>query len=148
MQMNEATRLPFVVTTLSILLLSAVTVPARAAEAASHGKAAGEEVTLRSEDVVAQWPWLSTATAAAGAACHSTTPCGSAYPSCASWSGYSDCGDPFCAIAKGCGQPCGDPACLGPATRQPRERFRVCFDALGNSCTEYQNILGVVGCYC
>jgi hypothetical protein len=147
--MSGAKRLPFVLAVLSILLSAAV-VPAHAAgrgSAAVTG-ACGEEVTLRSEDVVARWPWMTNATAAITTTCHSTTPCGSAYPSCASWSGYSGCGDPFCAIAKGCGQPCNDPACLGPATRQSQERFRVCFDALGNSCTEYQVTVAVLSCHC
>jgi hypothetical protein len=103
------------------------------------------EVTLSSEDLVAKMPWLSDK----AAACHSTTPCGSAYPSCASWSGYSDCDDPFCGVYRWCGD-CPDPefGCFGPALRQRRERFRVCFNELGQSCTEYQRTSVVLGCDC
>ena len=112
-----------------------------------------EPVTLRSEDVVRQglagqgrsWSALS------AGACNSTTACGPAYPSCASWSGYSDCGDPYCGIYKFCGDPpfCEEPdICFGPALRTLRERFRVCFNASGQPCTEYQQISVVLGCGC
>ena len=114
-----------------------------------------EEVTLRSEDVVAN-NWLRVAEPsrliAESSACHSTTPCGSAYPSCASWSGYFDCGDPYCGINRWCGdvETCPDPefGCWGPALRQWRERFRVCFNAIGWWCTEYQRTSHTLGCGC
>jgi hypothetical protein len=112
-----------------------------------------DPVTLRSEDAVrlglaGQHPG---GFGLKAGACHSTTPCGSAYPSCAGWSGYSDCGDPFCGVYKFCGDPpfCEEPdLCFGPATRTFRERFRVCFNAQGQSCTEYQRINVVLGCGC
>lgn len=101
-------------------------------------------VTPRS-DLVPQWARQVVEKADA---CHSTTPCGSAYPSCASWSGYSDCGDPLCGIYRWCGG-CGDPfGCWDEATRQRRERFRVCFNEFGQSCTEWQNTLVLVACGC
>ena len=103
-----------------------------------------EPVTLRSEDLLPK-----ARPEADAPACHSTTPCGSGYPSCAGWSGYSDCGDPFCGIYRYCGEDCepGIP-CPGPALRQSQERFRVCFNAQGQSCTEYQRSVYVLGCGC
>ena len=68
--------------------------------------------------------------------------------SSAGWSGYSDCGDPICGIYRWCGD-CGDPfGCWDQATRQRQERFRVCFNQFGQSCTEYQNVLVLVACGC
>ena len=105
-----------------------------------------ENVTLRSEDVVARMPWLVDSLTAA---CHSTTTCGTAYPSCASWSGYTNCDDPFCGVANGCGEECPEIGpCFGPAMRQRKERYRVCFNAQGQSCTEYQLTLTSLGCDC
>jgi hypothetical protein len=103
-----------------------------------------ERVTLRSEDLLPK-----ARPEADAPACHSTTPCGSGYPSCASWSGYSDCGDPYCGIYLHCGDECepGFP-CPGPALRQWRERFRVCFNAQGQSCTEYQRTSTILSCGC
>ncbi len=113
-----------------------------------------DPVTLRSEDAVrlglAGGPRQS-GSAFKAAACHSTTACGPSYPSCASWSGYSDCDDPWCGIYKFCGDPpfCEEPdICFGPALRQNQERFRVCFNSLGQPCTEYQRINFVLGCGC
>jgi hypothetical protein len=112
-----------------------------------------EPVTLRSEGVVRQGlagHGLDGFAFKAGA-CHSTAACGPAYGACASWSGYSDCGDPFCGIYKFCGDPpfCEEPdLCFGPALRTKRERFRVCFNASGQPCTEYQQIEVVLGCGC
>jgi hypothetical protein len=99
-----------------------------------------EAVGLRSEELVNfEWPSL------AKAACHGNVSCQPNYPSCASWSSYSDCGDPFCGFGARCG-PCewieGRLFCEpGDAWKQSRERFRVCFDQFGNSCTEWQQIL-------
>jgi hypothetical protein len=99
-----------------------------------------QSVNLRSEDLVS-FEWPDTTTKAA--ACHGTVSCQPNFPSCASWSTYSDCGDPYC----GWGPKCGECTCdefgrcfcgPGPAWRYSRERFRVCFDSLGNSCTEWQ----------
>lgn len=81
-------------------------------------------------------------------ACHATTPCPSEYGSCGSWSGYSDCGDPWCGVYGHCGSGCGEPLCFEEATRQYKERFRVCFNQQAQACTEYQRILTVVGCGC
>lgn len=103
-----------------------------------------EKVTLRSEDLVEDSFWVGTATT-----CQSTTPCGPDYPSCASWSTYSNCDAPFCGIQKGCAEECETEfGCFGPATRQLRQRFRVCFNALGQSCTEYQRTNISLGCGC
>lgn len=124
-----------------------------------------EKVTLRSEDVIGA-PVVSRAVTAA---CHSTTPCGSAYGSCASWSAYFDCGTPTCGFAPNCGvdcEPCepwpplpvtgGDAPepnppgcpCPGPALKQTRERYRVCFNQQQQGCTEYQRITVTLGCGC
>lgn len=101
---------------------------------------------LRSEDLVNfEWPSL------AKSACHGTVSCQPNYPSCASWSAYSDCGTPICGTGAHCGECewievkwfCGP----GPAWKQNRERFRVCFDQFGNSCTEWQQTL-IVTCGC
>jgi hypothetical protein len=98
-------------------------------------------VTLRSEDL-APFAQLTKA------ACHGTVSCQPNYPSCASWSGYSDCGDPQCGIYRWCGD-CGDPwGCWDLATRQPQERFRVCFNEFGQSCTEWQGTLVLTACGC
>ncbi len=111
-----------------------------------------EAVTLSSEDVV-NWGLAEGPFDGIGlkAACHSTTPCPAEYGSCGSWSSYSDCGDPYCGIFKFCGDPpwCYEPdLCFGPATRQRRERFRVCFNASAQSCTEYQQTNYPVSCGC
>ena len=96
-----------------------------------------QAVDLRSEEVVNfDWPSLTKAS------CHGTVSCQPNYPSCASWSAYANCGTPFCGVGAQCGE-CeyieGRLFCEpGPAWRQDRERFRVCFDQFGNSCTEWQ----------
>ena len=104
-----------------------------------------EDITLRSEDLVARLPWLVDSLTAA---CHSTTPCGTAYPSCASWSDFVDCDDAFCGSGMHCGDECPAPPCWGPAMRQRQERYRVCFNAQGQSCTEYQRTTITLGCGC
>jgi len=93
-------------------------------------------VNLRSEDLV-QWEWPSMTKDA----CHGYVSCQPNYPSCASWSGYSSCGDPFCGTGHHCGDDC-EPwgPCPGPAWKEFLENFRVCFDQYGNSCTEWQTI--------
>jgi hypothetical protein len=115
-----------------------------------------EAVTLSSEDFVARFGFPEATKLSSpfvtelAAACHSTTPCGTAFPSCASWSGYSDCDDAFCGSVRGCGE-CEEEFprfCPGPGMKQWRERFRVCFNALGQSCTEYQRTLISLGCGC
>lgn len=103
-----------------------------------------EAVTLRSEELV-EWEWPSLSKAA----CHSTTPCGSAYASCAGWSSYADCGDLFCGTGMGCGSNCNPfKPCFGPALQQWRERFRVCFNEFGQSCTEWQRVVLTYECGC
>jgi hypothetical protein len=103
-----------------------------------------EAVTLRSEDLVPfAWPNVTKA------ACHPITSCQPAYPSCASWSGYSDCDDPFCGFAPQCGDDCPEfGPCPGPAMKQRRERFRVCFNEFGQSCTEWSRTMINLGCGC
>jgi hypothetical protein len=105
-----------------------------------------QSVNLRSEDLVNfEWPNQFKAT------CHGNVSCQPNYPSCAGWSSYSDCGTPFCGNGPHCGE-CewieGKLFCPpGPAWKQYRERFRVCFDQYGNSCTEWQqNLLITCGC--
>jgi hypothetical protein len=115
--------------------------------AAAACTACDDQVTLRSEDLVEKMPWL--AKGLEKAACHSTTPCDyNIYGSCASWSGYTDCDDPFCGSGPRCGDNC-EPwgPCPGPAWKQKQERYRVCFDQYGNSCTEWQRIT-ISSCGC
>jgi len=105
-----------------------------------------EQPTLDSEWYTEQFGNLLTTKAGA---CHSTTPCSAEYSSCGTWSGYSNCGDPYCGVYRFCGGPCPDyPYCFGEATRQYQERYRVCFNQQGQSCTEYQRINTLVGCGC
>ena len=84
-------------------------------------------------------------------ACHATTSCPAEYGSCAAWSGYSDCGDQFCGISTSCQQcdPSGWP-CLagGPAQKEYRERYRVCFNEQMEGCTEYQRVSLTLSCGC
>lgn len=83
-------------------------------------------------------------------ACHDTTACPAGYDSCASWSSYSDCGDQFCGFSTSC-QVCdewGQCRLGGPAQKQYRERYRVCFNAQAQSCTEYQRVAQTLGCGC
>jgi len=97
------------------------------------------EVTLRSEDLVKWDP-----TSLTKDACHGNVSCQPNYPSCASWSAYSDCGTPFCGSGAHCGEcTCDEIRCFcgpGPAWKTQIERFRVCFDQFGNSCTEWQTL--------
>jgi len=105
-----------------------------------------EPVTLRSEDIL---PRLDAAGATA-AACHGTVSCQPDYPSCASWGGPDDCGDPLCLSYKWCPDDCDQElGCWGPALRQRTEIYRVCFNQFGQSCTEYKpgNLL-VLSCGC
>ena len=104
--------------------------------------------TVRSEDLVEQG--LVSITKAA--ACHGSVSCQPAYGSCASWSAYVTCGEPYCANQPHCGACncdefgicyCG----FGPARNVPYERYRVCFDSSGNSCTEWQSLV-VYTCGC
>lgn len=106
-------------------------------------------VTLRSEDVVALrgLDILLAKPTPDAVACHSTTACDSSYGSCASWSGYVDCGDAFCGVGRFCGECIVEP-CPGPALKQYQERYRLCFSAQGQSCTEYQRILTTLDCGC
>jgi hypothetical protein len=98
-------------------------------------------VTLRSEDLV-EWGLVSI-TKAGWDDCHLPVNCQPNYPSCASWSSLSSCGDLFCDFSSHCGEFCDERGFCwpqgGPAYFAPYERFRVCFDQFGNSCTEWQN---------
>lgn len=107
-----------------------------------------EPVTLSSEEYVAANQGLKLVTAFSEA-CHSTTPCGPEYGSCAGWSSVYDCGDQYCGYAVGCGL-CNEWQCEygGPALRQDVERYRVCFDQFANACTEYQRSSSNYGCGC
>ena len=116
-----------------------------------------EPATLNSEDFVArfgpqpgpQGGGLKVVTEFSGA-CHSTTPCGSAYGACANWSGFTSCDDAFCGATFGCGE-CdewGQCEAYGPGMKQFNERYRVCFNQQGQSCTEYQRSVSSGGCGC
>ena len=115
-----------------------------------------EPATLDSEDFVARFgpqpgPQRDLGVVTEfSAACNPTTPCGSSYGSCANWSYFYDCGDPFCGFAVGCGE-CnewGQCEVGGPAMNQYIERYRVCFNEQGQPCTEYhrQSTPGSCGC--
>lgn len=82
-----------------------------------------------------------------GGACHSTTPCPPEYGACSAWSVPEECGDPTCGTYKFCGDPpfCEEPnLCFGPATYTQKEKFRVCFNAAQQSCTEWAQVLPAV----
>jgi hypothetical protein len=103
-----------------------------------------EQVTLRSEDLV-PFNWASLTEAA----CHQNVSCQPGYPSCASWSSFVDCDDPFCGTTLFCGEDCPEIGpCPGPATKQWREHFRVCFNAQGQPCTEWQRLQFTLNCGC
>lgn len=112
-----------------------------------------EAVTLNSEDFLARsasgsgsGPRVITAFADA---CHSTVPCGTEYGSCAGWSSYVDCGDPRCSFhVQGCGGGGHEDPPFGQGTLQNLERYRVCFSAQQEACTEYQRTSWIVGCGC
>ena len=105
-----------------------------------------EEVTLSSEDYLGK---RTSGLFTKAAACHDTTPCPAEYGSCGSWSGFSDCGDPICGPSSLC-QTCNEwgQCLLGPATKQRRERFRVCFNQQMEGCTEYQWATQTLSCGC
>lgn len=103
-----------------------------------------EEPTLSSEWYMEQF---GNTLAVKSGACHDTTPCPTEYGSCGTWSGYTNCGDPYCSVHRTCGS-CSEPFCFDDATRQNQERFRVCFNSAGQSCTEWQRIAVFVGCGC
>lgn len=176
--MSVSSRISFVVTALLLLVLSAAEAQAQPAcrpcqiaqERCSvnclgrEGKAIGacligcdnaaalcscdEPATLNSEDFVASFG--SQEVTQFADACHSTTPCDSSYGSCANWSTYTACGDPFCGPTLGCGE-CdewGHCTAGGPGMKQFRERYRVCFNQLNQSCIEYQRATTSGGCGC
>jgi hypothetical protein len=126
-------------TFLWLLMLCAAAVPALAE------KSCDEPVTLRSEDLVAISGWPSPTELDA---CHSGMSCGPEYGSCAGWSNYYACGDPFCGEHQQCDfcseLPCG----FGPAMIQRVERYRVCFNSLAEPCTEYSWSSYNAGCGC
>lgn len=106
-----------------------------------------EEPTLSSVDYLAHWS--DGLVFEMSGACHDTTPCPPEYGSCGSWSTFEDCGDPFCGVSTLCGE-CDEWRCEagGPATKQNRERFRVCFNQQQQGCTEYQRAVSTLGCGC
>jgi hypothetical protein len=103
------------------------------------------EATLRSEDLVR---WGVVGITKDG--CHPTSLCPSGYSSCAGWSADTVCGASYCQNESWCGDPWCDNGCDpdgGPANYTPYERFRVCFDQFGNSCTEWLSYdAGFCGC--
>lgn len=111
-----------------------------------------EPVTLRSEDLVEQgFVSFSEFTS-----CNPVVSCQPGYPSCASWSSYSGCGEPFCDLEEEC-EDCSHcdpeiefPECLcnpGPAHHEIFERFRVCHNQFAEPCVEWQRTVGFLcGC--
>jgi hypothetical protein len=110
-------------------------------------------VALRSEELVQR----GLVTFTESSTCNPVVSCQPNYPSCASWSGYSGCGDPFCDLEEDCpdcsrceGYEDDFPECLcdpGPAHHEIFERFRVCFNQFGDSCVEWQRTIGYLcGC--
>ncbi len=109
--------------------------------------------TLRSEDLVQ----LGLVSITKSATCNPVVSCQPDYPSCANWSGYSGCGEPWCDLEPDC-EDCSRcegyeddwPICLcdpGPAHHEIFERFRVCFNQFGHSCVEWQRTIGYMcGC--
>lgn len=86
-------------------------------------------------------------TPAAAGACHWVGPCGPEYGACTSWSSANYCDAAYCSSHEyGCGEPEG-PA-WGPGWVQPSETYRVCFNSLGQPCTEYQHYWVNLGCGC
>ena len=106
-----------------------------------------EPVTLSSEDYLASRGDSVIFTEAA--ACNYTSSCPSEYDSCADWSSWYDCGGPVCGPSTAC-PICGPSGCLagGPAIKQPRERYRVCFNQQMEGCTEYQHTGQTLSCGC
>ena len=107
-----------------------------------------EVPTLSSEEYLAfqgQSPLFTKA-----AACHDTTPCPTEYGSCGTWSSFTDCGDEFCGPSFACKR-CdewGQCTAAGPALKQRRERYRVCFNQQMEGCTEYQWTTTTYDCGC
>jgi hypothetical protein len=98
---------------------------------------------LRSEDLV-RWGLVSITKDG----CHATSLCPSSFASCAGWSPTTACGPTYCQNETWCGA-CGDNGCdpSGPANYTPYEKYRVCFDPFGNSCTEWVSFdAGNCGC--
>lgn len=107
-----------------------------------------EEATLSADAYLAYWGENVLLTKAA--ACNDTTPCPPEYDACTNWSSFSDCGDPFCGpstLCKRCDE-WGQCLVAGPATKQNRERYRVCFTPQMQGCTEYQRSSLTLYCGC
>lgn len=80
------------------------------------------------------------------AACNWGATCGSEYGSCGSWSGTYECDAPTCTMHHWCGEPEGPMS--GPGMVQPVERYRVCFNSSGQSCTQYEHFWVLQSCGC
>jgi len=110
-------------------------VSAVAQDVQQSGRSDGSATAARSEDLVDG----AAIQLAAAAACHAATTC-PGYGSCASWAAPYSCGSPTCT-----GTPClrctnaKDPdTCVDGAIRKTfTEAYRVCFNASGQSCTEF-----------
>lgn len=107
---------------------------------------------LRSEDLVQRGFVIITESTS----CNPVVNCQPDYPSCAGWSGYSGCGEPWCDLEPDC-EDCSNcdpeisfPECLcdpGPAHHEIFERFRVCFNQFSEPCVEWQRTIGYMcGC--
>ncbi|HEV7508628.1 MAG TPA: hypothetical protein VGS07_27360 [Thermoanaerobaculia bacterium] len=79
---------------------------------------------------------------AAAAACHGFITCPDP-KSCASWTAFTACEDPFCDSHPSC-----DIKSNGIATVQLKERFRACTLSNGSQCIEWQTSSFVVHCGC
>lgn len=80
------------------------------------------------------------------AACNWGASCGSEYGSCGSWSGTYECDSATCSMHQWCGEPEGPMS--GPGMVQPVERYRVCFNSLGQPCTQYEHFWVLQSCGC
>ena len=97
-----------------------------------------ELLPMRSEDLVD----IAAMDATLNAACPTAFTCDASFGSCASWSSTTSCG------FRQCGSQCFrctaikpglEPICTSGIRRTTfSSRFRVCFNALGQSCTEFQ----------
>ena len=74
--------------------------------------------------------------------------CGPEYGSCGSWSITYTCDVPLCSYhERDCGDPQEGPG-WGPGMVQPVERYRVCFNSLGQPCTQFEHFWVLQSCGC
>jgi hypothetical protein len=98
------------------------------------------QLPLRSEDLVD----MAAMQVSLNAACPAPTTC-TGFGSCASWSSFTACGTAQCgAECARCIKP-SDPICTtGIKSSTFTSRFRACFNAAGQQCTEFQVVTSTV----